>query len=144
MSRTFESLDAVLVGIVDRVTRRLRDAGRVGRTVVLRLRFESFERITRSHSVDQATNDTATILAIARGLLDASFDRIRREGITLLGLTISNLSDDKVVQLALPFHQRGPVDGVLDDIRHRFGTSAMTRAVLLGKDEGIQVPLLPD
>jgi DNA polymerase-4 len=143
-SRTFESLDAVLVGLVDRVTRRLRDAGRVGRTVVLRLRFESFERITRSHSVDQATNDTATILAIARGLLDASFDRIRREGITLLGLTISNLSDDKVVQLALPFHQRGPVDGVLDDIRHRFGTSAMTRAVLLGKDEGIQVPLLPD
>ena len=143
-SRTFESLDAVLVGLVDRVTRRLRDAGRVGRTVVLRLRFESFERITRSHSVDQATNDTATILAIARGLLDASFDRIRREGITLLGLTISNLSDDKVVQLALPFHQRGPVDGVLDDIRHRFGTSAMTRAVLLGKDQGIQVPLLPD
>jgi DNA polymerase-4 len=143
-SRTFESLDAVLVGLVDRVTRRLRDAGRVGRTVVLRLRFESFERITRSHSVDQATNDTATILAMARGLLDASFDRIRREGITLLGLTISNLSDDKVVQLALPFHQRGPVDGVLDDIRHRFGTSAMTRAVLLGKDEGIQVPLLPD
>jgi DNA polymerase-4 len=143
-SRTFESLDAVLVGLVDRVTRRLRDAGRVGRTVVLRLRFESFERSTRSHSVDQATNDTATILAIARGLLDASFDRIRREGITLLGLTISNLSDDKVVQLALPFHQRGPVDGVLDDIRHRFGTSAMTRAVLLGKDEGIQVPLLPD
>ena len=144
MSRTFESLDAVLVGIVDRVTRRLRDAGRVGRTVVLRLRFESFERITRSHSVDQATNDTATILAIARGLLEASFERIRREGITLLGLTISNLSDDSVVQLALPFHERGPVDGVLDDIRHRFGTNAMTRAVLLGKDQGIQVPLLPD
>ena len=143
-SRTFESLDAVLVGIVDRVTNRLRDAGRVGRTVVLRLRFESFERITRSHSVDQATNDTATILAVARGLLDASLDRIRQEGITLLGLTISNLSDDKVVQLALPFHERGPVDGVLDDIRHRFGSNAMTRAVLLGKDQGIQVPLLPD
>ena len=149
MSRSFESLDAVLVGIVDRVTCRLRDAERVGRTVVLRLRFESFDRITRSHSIDQATNDTATILAVARGLLDASFERIRREGITLVGLTISNLSDDRVVQLALPFHagldgQRGPVDGVLDDIRHRFGTNAMTRAVLLGRDQGIQVPLLPD
>ena len=144
MSRSFESLDTVLVGLVDRVTRRLRDAGRVARTVVLRLRFESFERITRSHSVDQATADTATILAVARGLLDATFERVRRDGITLLGLTLSNLSDDRVVQLALPFHQRGPVDGVLDDIRRRFGTTAMTRAVLLGRDEGIQVPLLPD
>ena len=143
-SRTFESLDAVLIGLVDRVTRRLRDAGRVGRTIMLRLRFEDYVKVTRSHSVDQATADTATILAIARGLLDLSFDRIRRDGITLVGITIANLSDDRVVQLALPFDQRGPVDEVLDDVRHRYGANALTRAVLLGKDQGIIVPMLPN
>ena len=147
--RTFESIDAVLVGLVDRVTRRLRDAHRVARTVMLRLRFEDWVRVTRSHSVDQATADTATILAIARGLLDASLDRIRRDGLTLVGITVSNLSDDRIVQLALPFHQRDPgdpdsLDTVLDDVRHRYGANAITRAVLLGRDQGIQVPLLPD
>ena len=40
-----------LVGLVDRVTRRMRAAGRVGRTVVLRLRFDDFSRATRSHTL---------------------------------------------------------------------------------------------
>lgn len=142
--RTFESIDAVLVGLVDRVTRRLRDAGRVGRTVMLRLRFEDFVKVTRSHSVDQATADTATILAVARGLLGASLERIRRDGLTLVGLTIASLADDRVVQLALPFNERDTVDAVLDDVRHRFGSNALTRAVLLGRDQGISMPLLPD
>jgi DNA polymerase-4 len=111
---------------------------------MLRLRFEDWVKVTRSHSVDQATADTATILAVARELLDASLDRIRRDGLTLVGVTVSNLSDDRVVQLALPFHRRNPVDSVLDDVRHRYGANAITRAVLLGRDQGIQVPLLPD
>src|SRR5712691_6361328 len=45
--RSAEAVDAVVVGLVDRVTRRMRAAGRVGRTVVLRLRFDDFSRATR-------------------------------------------------------------------------------------------------
>jgi DNA polymerase IV len=142
--RTAPAIDAVLVGLVDRVTRRLRAASRVGRTVMLRLRFDDFSRATRSHTLDQATADTATILSIARVLLDASMARIGREGVTLVGLTISNLDDDDAVQLILPFHHRGPVDGVLDDVKDRFGSMAITRAVLLGRDDGIEMPRLPD
>src|SRR5581483_11132969 len=41
---TRESVDADLVALVDRVARRLRAAGRVGRTVVLRLRFDDYTR----------------------------------------------------------------------------------------------------
>ena len=48
--RTRDAVDAVLIGLVDRVTRRMRTAGRVGRTVVLRLRFDDFSRATRSHT----------------------------------------------------------------------------------------------
>ena len=49
--RSPEAVDAVVVGLVDRVTRRMRAAGRVGRTVVLRLRFDDFSRATRSHTL---------------------------------------------------------------------------------------------
>jgi DNA polymerase-4 len=142
--RTPSALDTVLVGLVDRVTRRLRAANRVGRTVMLRLRFDDFSRATRSHSLDRATDDTATVLAVARGLLEAALGRIATEGVTLLGLTIANLDDDDAVQLTLPFHHRGPVDAVLDDVRERYGSKAITRAVLLDHDDGIEMPHLPD
>ena len=142
--RTAPALDTVLVGLVDRVTRRLRSAHRVGRTVMLRLRFDDFTRATRSHTLDHATDDTATILMIARGLLAASLPRIGRDGVTLVGLTIANLDDDTAVQLTLPFHHRGPVDGVLDDVKDKFGSTSITRAVLLGRDQGIEMPRLPD
>ncbi len=57
--RSPEAIDAILVGLVDRVTRRMRAAGRVGRTVVLRLRFADFTRATRSHTLPRATAETA-------------------------------------------------------------------------------------
>src|SRR5207248_3792565 len=61
--RSPDSIDAIVMGLVDQVTRRMRAAGRVGRTVVLRLRFDDFTRATRSHTMAQATAHTQTILA---------------------------------------------------------------------------------
>ncbi len=49
--RSAAEIDATVVALVDRVTRRMRAAGRVGRTVVLRLRFADFSRATRSHTL---------------------------------------------------------------------------------------------
>jgi DNA polymerase IV len=143
--KTPATIDAVLVGIVDRVTRRLRAAKRVGRTVVLRLRFDDFTRVTRSHSLPQATAHTPTILATARVLLAAAMPMIERQGLTLVGLAIANLDDASAVQLALPFdrHSAPTLDAAVDDVRDRFGTSALTRAVLLGRDH-LSMPMLPD
>jgi DNA polymerase IV len=144
--RSPETLDTDLVALVDRLARRLRRAHRVCRTVVLRLRFDDFTRATRSHTLLEATAHTQTILATARGLLATAMPMIQRQGITLIGLTLSNLDDDFAIQLAFPF-DRSPapaIDAALDDVRDRFGSSAITRAVLLGRDQGISVPLLPD
>ena len=71
---------------------------------------------------------------------------IERQGLTLVGIAVGNLDDDGAVQLALPFdRQRAEaLDAVLDEVRDRFGSTAITRAVLLGRDQGIVVPLLPD
>ncbi|MGH2635169.1 MAG: DNA polymerase IV [Actinomycetota bacterium] len=144
--RSSQALDADLVALVDRLTRRLRTAHRVCRTVVLRLRFDDFSRATRSHTLWEATADTEMILATARGLFATALPLIRRRGLTLVGVTFSNLTDDSAVQLALPLDRprADAVDAALDEVRDRFGSAAITRAVLLGRDHGPSVPLLPD
>ena len=144
--RSAEALDAVLVGLVDRLTRRLRAADRVCRTVVLRMRFDDFTRATRSYTLSEATARTGVILATGRGLLAASMPMIRCQGLTLLGISLSNLQDRRAIQLALPFEGQRAValDVALDGVRDRFGSAAITRAVLLGRDQGWTVPLLPD
>jgi DNA polymerase-4 len=144
--KTPDAVDVALVALVDRVTRRMRAAGRVGRTVVLRLRFDDFSRATRSHTLARATAETETILATARGLLMSTMPMIERRGITLVGVAVANLDDGRAIQLTLPFDRRrcGALDAALDEVRDRFGPTAVTRAVLLGRDQGLQVPLLPD
>jgi DNA polymerase-4 len=144
--RSRDEIDAVLVGLVDRVTRRMRAAGRVGRTVVLRLRFDDFSRVTRSHTMPRATAETLPVLTALRALLVTATPIVERRGLTLVGVAVGNLDDDGAVQLTLPFDRRsgGALDAALDDVRERFGSGAVTRAVLLGRDKGLSVPLLPD
>jgi DNA polymerase IV len=144
--RGLSDVDADVVALVDRVTRRMRAAGRVGRTVVLRLRFDDFTRATRSHTLPQATAHTETILAAARGLLAAATPTIERRGLTLVGVAVANLENDLAVQLPLPFRRRDEpaLDEAVDAVRDRFGSAALTRAVLLGRDRGYTMPMLPD
>ena len=145
-SKSAASIDALLVSIIDRLSRRLRAARRVCRTVILRMRFSDLTRATRSHSLPQATAQTQTLLATARELLEEATPMIREQGLTLLGITYTNLEDDGAIQLALPYDRRWvpELDAALDDLRERFGSKSVTRAVLLDKDEGRSVPLLPD
>jgi DNA polymerase IV len=144
--RSDQELDADLVALVDRLARRLRKAHRVTRTVILRLRFADFSRATRSHTLAEATGQTQTLLTVARGLLAAAMPTIRSSGITLIGITFTNLSDDSAIQLALPFERSrtDAVDHALDEVREKYGSRSIGRAVLLGRDAGISVPLLPD
>jgi DNA polymerase IV len=144
--RSPEALDAIVVALVDRVTRRLRAGRRVCHTVILRMRFDDFSRATRSHTLPQPTADTQTILAAMRDLLRTAMPMIHHAGLTLVGITLSNLDDDSAIQLPLPFDRRSgnTLDAVVDNVRDRFGSSAIIRAVLLGRDQGLTVPLLPD
>jgi DNA polymerase-4 len=139
-----EAVDAVLLALVDRLARRLRAARRVCRTITLRLRFGDYSRATRSHTLAEATAHTPSILATARGLLATAMPAIRSRGLTLVGVTLANLDNDDAVQLALPLDRRRALDAALDDLRERFGSAVVTRAVLLGRDRGPSVPLLPD
>ena len=139
------SLDGTVIGLVDRVTRRMRRAGRVGRTVTLRLRFDDFRRATRSHTLPRATSQTETVIDAVRALLSDAMPMIRERGVTLVGIAMANLDGDDAVQLELPFDElHAPaLDAVIDGVRERFGNDAVGRAVLLGRRLG-SVPMLPD
>ena len=136
-------IDASLIGLVDRVTRRMRTAGRAGRTVVLRLRFADFTRATRSLTLPRATQQTDTVLATARALLAGSMPLIETRGLTLVGISVANLENDDALQLAMPVEQYA-LDAAVDEIRVRYGTDAVVRAVLVGRRPGWAMPLLPD
>lgn len=144
--RTHEDLEAILASLVDGISRRLRTAHRACRTVILRLRFADFTRATRSHTVRYPTADTEVLLTAARQLLDTAMPMIRNRGITLLGVSFTNLRSDTPMQMTLPFEEAEPgaLDAALDHVRDRFGGASVTRAALLGRDPGISAPLLPD
>jgi DNA polymerase-4 len=138
-----EELDAVLTALVERVSQRLRAGRRACRTVVLRLRFSDHTRASRSHTVPAPTAGTAAIRAVASVLLRLSAPEIQARGLTLIGISLTNLSDAGE-QLPLPFDRGRELDGTLDSIRQRWGSKAIIRAVLVGRDPGPWVPLLPD
>jgi DNA polymerase-4 len=143
---TPDDLDADLIALVDRVTRRMRKARRVGRTVVLRLRFDDFTRATRSQTLLRATASTETILRAARELMRDALPLLRDRGVTLVGISVGNLDDALPMQLALALDPRRSqeLDEAIDSVRERFGGAAVVRGVLVGRAAGVEMPLLPD
>jgi DNA polymerase-4 len=143
-----EDVDATLVGLVDRVARRLRAGRRVCRTVVLRLRFDDFTRATRSRTLPRPTARTDAIQDVARGLLATAAPTIRARGLTLVGVALTSLEDDvtwaRQLELPLDDPRGAALDAALDELRDRFGSTAITRAVLLGRRPALEMPLLPD
>jgi DNA polymerase IV len=137
-------VDAVVVNLIDRITARMRAAGRTGRTVVLRLRFDDFSRATRSHTLPWSTSSTQPILFAARQLLASAAPAIAQRGLTLVGFAVSGIDHTGAQQLMLPFSGESlAVDAAVDQVRRRYGKSALTRAVLVGRDPGLEMPHSP-
>ena len=146
-SMSAAEVDAVVVNLVDRITRRMRRAGRTGRTVVLRLRFDDFGRATRSLTMPRATASTEAVLAAARELVAAAAPLTAERGLTLVGFAVTNIDSAGAQQLELPFGAAADpiaLDSAVDLVRSRYGNSALTRGVLVGRDPGLEVPHLPD
>jgi DNA polymerase-4 len=144
--RSTAELDADLVALVERVMRRVRAAHRVGRTVVLRLRFDDYARATRSQTMSRPTASTARVLDVARALLATAQPLVDERGLTLIGIAVTNLLDDlpRQLELELSEEETTALDATLDQIKDRFGSDAVTRAVLLQRPRDLPVPLLPD
>ena len=130
--------------------RRPRDAAhaarRVGRTVILRLRFDDFTRATRSHTLPQ--RDRAhrhDPRRRARLLADAS-PLIEQRGLTLVGISVANLDDADAVQLVLPFDRADRERSTTPSTTCATGSARRPSPApcSLGRDPGLTMPLLPD
>ena len=143
--RSGEEIAAMLDSLLDGVTRRLRGANVVGHTVVLRLRFDDFTRVTRSSTLAAPTAETGPLRDVLRRLLADAQPMIAARGLTLVGLAVANLSDADAVQLRLPFDggTGDALDHALDAVRDRFGGRSIGRAALLGRERGWSMPVLP-
>ncbi|WP_447648062.1 DNA polymerase IV [Microbacterium forte] len=145
-ARTADELDLFLTQIIDRLARRLRDGERVCRTVVLRLRYGDFAKATRSRSLRVPTDRTAILLDVARTLLAAAWPEIEARGITLIGISLSQLdrAENAPPELPIDWGDDERLDTVLDTLRGRFGAASVSRAAQLGRDPGWSTPILPE
>ncbi|MGF1600153.1 MAG: DNA polymerase IV [Acidimicrobiales bacterium] len=126
-----------LVRMADSVAARLRGAGLRGRTVTLKLRYGTFETVTRASTLDRPTDSARTIVTVAGGLLDGLDVEA---GVRLLGVGATALTDRVADQLTFDdlVSPGGEVaadweraNDAVDRIRHRFGGAAIGPAALL-------------
>ena len=92
-------------------------------------------------------NELTPKLTAARELVAAAAPLIAERGLTLLGFSVSNIDRAGAQQLELPFDSQPDliaVDSAIDHVRRRFGNSALTRGVLVGRDPGLEMPMLPE
>ena len=134
-----DEVRAVLAHLVDRVSRRMRTTGRAGRTVTVRVRFTQMRSVTRSHTLAEPVATTLTLTEVAERLVWSAIDTSGPSPeITLLAVAVSNLSDQRAIQLELDLGAHDPwrpgsvtgaarraVDGSMDVIRARFGGDAV-------------------
>jgi DNA polymerase-4 len=106
--RSRDDLETAVADLAGRLTRRMQRKGRAGRTVVLRLRFGDYSRATRSSTLPHPTADAAHVAAAARALLDAAMPMVERRGITMVGLTVTNLDGARGTRQLVLFDDPGP------------------------------------
>jgi len=120
---------AVLLAQGEAVARRLRRHARFAGAVTIKIRFGDFETVTRSRTLDEATDRTDVVCATARALFDdwaRSFRSVR-----LIGVGVGALSEAGGAG-GLFDHERGErqraVDRATDRIAAKFGSGAIGRA----------------
>ncbi len=132
------ALRAELDQLSERVARRARADGVVGFTVNLKARYADFTTVTRAKTLASATADSVAIRDAARELLEKRLDRDGR-ALRLLGVSLSNLAhhDDVTRDLfdgaaRTNTSRNRALDSVMDALRARFGSNAVTRGTKRG------------
>lgn len=138
-----DNLDAILAALLhltEQVSARLRHASLKGRTISIKVRYADFKTITRSHSIDNATDSTNQIWEIVKAVLLPKAP-LQRQGIRLLGVGVSHFDAEQkqsTDQLNL-FEQvpseapakNGSIDILTDNINQRFGGNSLVRGTTI-------------
>ncbi len=129
-----EILEAWLLELVDQVARRMRRYQIRGRTIQLKIRFSDFHTITRAQTLAEPTWQTRELWETAKHILVKALEPQHRP-VRLLGAGVSNLSTREARQMTLfeegENEKLGRLDSAADEIRDKFGSSAVKRAAAM-------------
>lgn len=133
-----DEMDVVVIGLADRVGRRLRAKGRMGATLTARIRFPGPTSVTRSHTLGAPTGSTAALANLGSVLVGRALDDHPDETVTLIGLSVSNLTTDDHRQLEFDLGdgdvlrsgsalalKRSNLEEKIDEVRDKFGRSLL-------------------
>jgi DNA polymerase-4 len=133
-----DEMAVVVLGLADRVGRRLRAKDRMGATLTVRMRFSGPRSVTRSHTLRSPTGSTAAVANLGMVLVGRALDDNPGETVTLIGLSVSNLTTDDHRQLELDLGDddllrsgsqlaltRSSLEDSVDRVREKFGRSVL-------------------
>ena len=119
-------LEATLLHLSEKVSRRLRQAGLKGRTIGLKIRWSDFTTFTRAHTLAERTNFADTIFREARSLA-AEFIRQGRP-IRLIGVRVTQFDDAYVQESLFDMNaSKERLHQAVDQIKDKFGDKAIRR-----------------
>jgi DNA polymerase-4 len=125
-----EQLRTILLHQTEQVASRLRRHGRMARTVTVKIRTGDFRTVTRSVTLNAATDCTERVWEAA-GALFETWARAQFAAVRLTGVGVSHLSDGSGRQLPLfgveDEARTRSLDRTLDEIRERYGHDAISR-----------------
>lgn len=136
-------LERELLRLSTRTSERLRDAEIEARTIAIKVRWDTFETVTRSRTLAEPTNTTQRVYSTARELFEAlSPPGSPVRPVRLIGVRAEQLGDAGSGSNSLwnEDEQWQAVDSAVDDVREKFGASGLTSARLLGGREDVVDP----
>jgi len=123
-----------LLGLVDHLASRLRHEGIWARTIDVKIRSSEFRTVTRSTTLDVATNLTNNIWKAAADLFWRSLTN-ELVPVRLLGVGATKLTREPILQGNLFEDNSRPrqaaLDQTIDTIRAQFGNGSIQRGILL-------------
>ncbi len=157
MERTFpediadrEELAVLLLSFCEEVAFELRHRGLRGKTVTLKARFGDFRTVTRTKTLELATNLGPRLYAVAKELLR----KVEPKPLRLLGIQVSKLEDVRAPLQGILFEDPSPgraqwlasqerierATASADQVREKYGQGALVPASLLGRKRGRRSP----
>lgn len=134
-----ERIAREILALADRLASRLRRAGFVASTVHLKVRYDDFSTVTRSHTYEQPVSTARDLYRTALALLDRTAAGVRP--VRLLGIGADALmAAEDPRQLALEPRSWEDLEAVVEQVRGRFGSSSVERARLV-EGEATETPV---
>jgi DNA polymerase-4 len=130
------SMERVLGALVEEIGGRLRDEGVRACRITIKIRYDDFKTVTRSHTIGVPTCFDREILAVARWLLRKNL--VSGKKVRLLGVNVGGLRASGWQESLFNFSRRHAWENLyrsIDCIRQRYGDHTIAIASSRAKEE---------